>query len=172
MNSLTKRLDALEQAGSKRKTKKAVLWVDFATDGGLVHEGQFYASCSALLHVLEYEQGDTVQIVGWQATQTAAELLTEVKKAAAYARIQETPSNIAPESQELLPPGHYPSGNHGQPFTTPGVSTVLPEIEHRQEYAVRPQYSVTRPSFWGEYFDIEPSENNYAIGGLPSLFDF
>ena len=47
-----------------------------ATDGGLVHAGQFYADESALLHALGHGLDDAI-VFGWEPGQTAAELLAE-----------------------------------------------------------------------------------------------
>jgi len=131
MNNLTKRISALERTRGTGKRKKEVLWVDYVADGGLVYEGQLYESATALLHALEYEPGDKVQVVGWQLPQPAM--------------------------------CHQPSENHDKPATTidalarPDASPVLSETEHRQKSTVRSEYSVARPRFWGEYFDIESS---------------
>jgi len=53
-----------------------MLVVFYPTDGGLVHDGKFYADADALCCALGYDQEDIeVQIIGWNWGCTAAELL-------------------------------------------------------------------------------------------------
>jgi hypothetical protein len=168
MRGLGKRIDALEQIHGDGKT--LTLWVEFPIDGGLVYASRFYPDGAALLHALGYAQGDidVVELVGWQVPQTAAELLIEAREMASRPRIQGTPSNIAPESPsqtespELAPPAAL-----AQTVTSP----MLPKVEHRQKYAVWLQYATAPPRFFGDSHEIEPRDG-YALGGLPSLFDF
>ena len=140
MSRLMKRIEKLEQESGIGKGH--ALWVDCAIDGGLIHEGQFYESCSALLHALKYEQGDEVQVVSWQATQTAAELLEEAKKTAALA-----------EAKKIT------------------VIPVPPKVEHRQQDAIGPQYASGPQGVSGDddCCDLRPS-GGYAIGRFRPLF--
>jgi hypothetical protein len=80
MKGLTKRVDALEQEeGIQEKQEKLVLWVEYASDGGLVHDGVWYADADALTASLGHEP-DTVWMFGWQAGETAAELIAEAEE--------------------------------------------------------------------------------------------
>jgi len=77
MSSLTKRVDALEQADGKGNVKN--LWVTYASDGGFVYGGKLYADTDALLHALGIEQ-DEVCLIGWTPGLTAAELLASASE--------------------------------------------------------------------------------------------
>jgi hypothetical protein len=79
MSSLTKRVDALEQANGIEG--KAFLWVTHATDGGFVYNGQFYADAAALLSALGLEP-DGAFVFGRETDHTAAELLAAAEERA------------------------------------------------------------------------------------------
>jgi hypothetical protein len=80
MNGLARRLERLETA--EGVAKRHFLWVDHASDGGLVHDGKFYPDTDALLSSLGLGP-DGAFILGWQGkTQTAAELLAEAEERA------------------------------------------------------------------------------------------
>ena|GEM_PF-5030008 len=102
MSSLTKRVDALEQASGIGQTR--LLWVEYASDGGLVHDGKFYVDADALCRALGCEPGG-VRPVGWTASQTAAELLTgsEVSLDEIAAYVQLLKDEYAAQGRELRP---------------------------------------------------------------------
>ena len=87
MNSLERRVDALEQAHGKGG--KPMLWVDHASDGGLVYGGKVYADTSALLSALGLEEGAAF-VIGWEpGRQTAAELLEAAQQPRPEASVEE-----------------------------------------------------------------------------------
>ena len=79
MTNLAKRLDKLEQTTDKQG--RNILWVEYASDGGLVCYGEFYSSTDALLQAKGYGP-DEVLFMGWKPDQTAAELLAEAAERA------------------------------------------------------------------------------------------
>jgi hypothetical protein len=72
MNSLMKRVEAMEQA--EGVAERHFLWVQYAADGGLVYEGIWYADPAALAVALGYEP-DSVLVFGWRPGETAADEL-------------------------------------------------------------------------------------------------
>ena len=81
MNSLEKRVDALEEANGAGEGRAAFLWVNHASDGGLVYQGRFYADVDALLRSLGIERGEAF-LFCWTPGRTAAELLAEAEERA------------------------------------------------------------------------------------------
>jgi hypothetical protein len=65
MNGLTKRVEAMERETDIQE--KHFAWVEYASDGGLVHEGVWYADADALAGSLGYDP-DTVLVAGWTPT--------------------------------------------------------------------------------------------------------
>jgi len=80
MSRLERRIENLENSADGKVTK-AFLWVEHASDGGLVHGGRFYTDADALLNALGHSQGEAL-LFGWNLGQTAAELLAEAEERA------------------------------------------------------------------------------------------
>ena len=74
MSSLTKRVDALEQVPDNEA--RPFLFVDYASDGGLVHQGTFYPSVDTMLKALGHERSGA-HVLGGQVGKTVTELLAE-----------------------------------------------------------------------------------------------
>ena len=82
MSSIAKRVDKLEQGESKpAKQGRHILFVEYASDGGLMYYGKFYSSTDALLQAKGYGP-DEALFMGRKSEQTASELLAEAAERA------------------------------------------------------------------------------------------
>lgn len=107
MSGLAKRVAALEQGGVKEA--RAFLWVNYASDGGLVYDGRFYSDAEAFLSALGIDQ-DNAHVFGWEPGQTAAELLE-----AAEERARNPPPKVTREDL----------GKYGRKLVDEGVTPIV-----------------------------------------------
>ena len=124
MNNLTKRVDALEQVPGNES--RPFLFVDYASDGGLVYRGVFYSSVDTMLKALGCERGGA-HVLGGQAGKTVAELLEEAAE-----RAKNPPPEVTLD--EL---GEYGRKLVTEKGITPAVAALLETLnqstrEHRE----------------------------------------
>ena len=99
MSSLAKRVDALEQVSDNEA--RPFLFVDYASDGGLVHQGTFYPSVDTMLKALGHERRGA-HVLGGQTGKTVAELLADAAERAKSPPPEVTLDDLGEQGRKLV----------------------------------------------------------------------
>ena len=81
--------------------------LNYASDGGLVCHGRFYADSEALLSALGINQGQA-HVLGWQPGKTAAELLAEAAERAKNPPPEVSRDDLGEYGKQLVDEGILP----------------------------------------------------------------
>ena len=143
MKGLKKRVDDLEYKTNTGENAVTFLWIDEATDGGLVHKGKFYKDSKALIRALGIDEQKEVYLFHWQATHTAAELLARENSILNKRKLPGIPE-LDSKPSELDCSGNGEERMDRPPkFVTPMLQPfIMPELEdtHRQQFAITQKY--------------------------------
>ena len=151
MKSLKKRVADLERKAGKGKEAIIPIFVDLATDGGMVYQGKFYKDGEALLQAVGTKGvKGSVQFIHFHPTQTAAELLAQAEEAASKRKAWQESA----KQETNHPPEEKKKGNAQERTECPPAPTIDIPRSTFLPVSVTPEEVYRRRLESGYYNDI------------------